>query len=940
MYKPRDRARRLAPVGIAAVMLASPALIAGCGDGPICASDITVIITNPDEGTLIEDTSTLPGLQTDVIVRSNLREGDLVELTMRDQFGWPSVWTAFADADGRAVFSTVDVPDGPVTMTATGYTDQCGTGEDEIFVDSFDASACTISVREPAILVPGYPALVLNRDADSNPVISDFQANIDIRARAGYEVELRLRDPVTGEEASGGARIADATGLARFTASLPQGWIGLRADCMSRTNGRNSTSDVLEFYIDTEAPACTLIRPLPAATLSPLDDLDSDPSNGTQIEFVAATDVSDDDLDPESAEFVLNGTSLPGSALDDAGQSRLVMTLSQNGVYDIGFTVRDFAGNSCQSGRDYNFGAAPFAVEVLDRRSLRATWVAPELIEGNETYVLKLATEPLTEDNFTDDSVGFVLATPQPSEPGTIESIVITALRPGTDYYLGLMLDGFLGSEYLGFLGPVGVDFTGTGAIGPLSPSEGDNALGYQMAPGDFNGDGLSDVAIAAPYKQGQAQDGVGGVYVYYGTPDGLSTSPGAFIEGSTFGAQFGNGLTALRWDDDDLDDLAIGAPLAAGLDGGVFVFRGGPGRITGTMRASQADVIISAGGGWFATGVLGFALTRARFDDDGRDDLIISAPGGGGGNGGLVVLYGGATATDIVLDDTDASGSGDAVALVLQDPDAGSIFDDPPGPFFGHYLYTLGRTEGAGDVNDDVGVAYTENSAAVVFRGRAKPAAPGVTMASFDAGRDLEVTRSSPDTQARFGTTMGSIADVDGDGSRDLVLGVWRDLANLGRVEIVSGSATGSHDVTELRITEILPPIGACPTEGCGLGSAIVNNATSLLDPDVDGDGLEDLLIVSGIGQGRMSMLVWYGGSIPTGQVFSDSADHEIAAPEAFEAGARGNSDGTPITATWIGDVNGDGLEDICWADSSASGRDGAFEVLYDRRTLQAIQP
>ncbi|HWN68805.1 MAG TPA: hypothetical protein VNM90_14305, partial [Haliangium sp.] len=168
-------------------------------------------------------------------------------------------------------------------------------------------------------------------------------------------------------------------------------------------------------------------------------------------------------------------------------------------------------------------------------------------------------------------------------------------------------------------------------------------------------------------------------------------------------------------------------------------------------------------------------------------------------------------------------------------------------------------------------------------------------------------------------------------DGARDIVIGMWRDLANIGRIEIYDGDRIGVQNASQMRLRSITPAADLCGAGGCGLGSAIVNNAAGLIKPDVNGDGLEDLIVVGGMGSGRVSMLVWFGGSIPTTPDISSDTAHYVIDVPAFEAGALGDSDATPMTALWAGDVNGDGLEDICWSDWSASDGDGAFVVLYD---------
>jgi hypothetical protein len=268
-------------------------------------------------------------------------------------------------------------------------------------------------------------------------------------------------------------------------------------------------------------------------------------------------------------------------------------------------------------------------------------------------------------------------------------------------------------------------------------------------------------------------------------------------------------------------------------------------------------------------------------------------------------------------------------VALVLDDPDPGSIIVDPSAPFFGHHVFPLGPTQGASDTDDDIGVAYTEKNAAVIFRGRPQPGSPGVTLASFDPALDLEIQRTaSTDTSSRFGTSMGSIGDLNGDGAREIVVGMWRDGNNIGRVEIYDGDRVGVQNASLIRLRSIAP--SDCP-RNCGVGSAVVNNAAGLFNPDVDNDAIEDLLIVTGMDKAELAMRVWLGDQFPANpDIDIESANHVVWAPPELVAEAIGDSDATPITATWVGDVNGDGLEDICWADWSASGRDGVFLVLY----------
>jgi hypothetical protein len=911
-------------------------LAAGCGDGPICASDIAVFITAPDQGSMFWDGDDgLPGVQSDVVVRTNLHQSELVELRVIDQFGLVEMYSTRVDAEGAARFPTLTLPEGPLTLEATGITEQCGSGQDVIEIDVFGNTGCEIEVREQPVPNEYYaPLLVLGAFNDSNLAFEGFQANVDVWTQPGAEVELTVIELDTGLQTPVGPRLADGVGLADYGVTVPEGAQALEARCISPDGSSETVSTRLSLWVDTVPPTCRLVSPEPGVALSPTLDDDGDPSNGTQIELIG--EVVDDDQNgatPLLPLFIVNEVIFQGSEVGADGTSKVTVELDDAGSYVLGVQTADRAGNLCFDVWPFDYTLLTgLEMQAISRHSALLSWVSPDL-SGLGTppiaYTVRIAEEPIDEFNF--DEVGQVVeGAPEPGLPGAAESMLIDALTPGRTYYAAVMGESDFGRKFIGAAGPAALAFDVTGVIGPVAPSDGDNGLGYQVAAGDFNADSFSDLAMSAPFKSVNGQAGAGAVYVYFGGPDGMGATPDMTIEGSAAGEQLGSGLTTIDWNNDDADDLAVGVPFAAGGNGQVQVFLAA----SDFASSGPPDVTIdasSAAGNWFAFSGLGFALTRARFDGDSRDDLVISAPGGGDGNGGVVVLYGGATLSNIVLSSQTAAGSGDAVAVVLQDPDPGSIFDSPPAAFFGHYVFPLGRTEGASDADDDVGVAYTEKNTVVVFRGRARPPGAGVTLGSFGP-RDLQIQRtSSTDTSARFGTAMGSIADLNGDGAREIVVGMWRDLANIGRIEIYDGDRVGVQNASTMRLRSITPAADLCGTGGCGLGSAIVNNAAGLIKPDVNGDGLEDLIVVGGMGAGRVKMLVWFGGSIPTTpDISSDSAQYVIEAP-SFEAAAIGDSDATPITALWGGDVNGDGLEDICWADWSSSDGDGSFVVLYD---------
>ena len=90
------------------------------------------------------------------------------------------------------------------------------------------------------------------------------------------------------------------------------------------------------------------------------------------------------------------------------------------------------------------------------------------------------------------------------------------------------------------------------------------------IARGDFNGDGIGDLAVGVPFEDiADAQGGIiqdaGGVNVIYGSPAGLSATAGPgdqfFGYGETNG-RAGSALASGDFNGDGYSDLAIGAPF------------------------------------------------------------------------------------------------------------------------------------------------------------------------------------------------------------------------------------------------------------------------------------------------------------------------------------------------------------------------------------------
>jgi hypothetical protein len=367
-------------------------------------------------------------------------------------------------------------------------------------------------------------------------------------------------------------------------------------------------------------------------------------------------------------------------------------------------------------------------------------------------------------------------------------------------------------------------------------------AAGSGGGAGDFNGDGVADLAVGVPGEDVDGIEDAGAVNVLYGSAAGLTAagdqlfsqdSPGV-ADVAEAGDRFGSAVAAGDFNGDGYADLAVGVPLedvgTAQDAGAVTVLYGAAAGLTasGSQLFSQATPGVpdtAAAGEAF-----GLALAAANFGNGAQDDLAIGVPGVTQedrstivGAGAVNLLYGsaaGLTTGGSQLFSQDSAGVAgtaeyaDSFGLALAAADFGGssqadLAVGVPGE-------DLGGLQDAGAIN----VLYGS--------------AAGLTTTG-----DQLLTQDSPgianlaEAGDEFGTALAA-ADFGVSGQADLAIGVpGEDLAGVvdaGAVNVVYGSGTGLAAAGNQLLSQATPGIANAPGvfDDFGLTLAVANFGNS----------------------------------------------------------------------------------------------------------------
>jgi len=426
---------------------------------------------------------------------------------------------------------------------------------------------------------------------------------------------------------------------------------------------------------------------------------------------------------------------------------------------------------------------------------------------------------------------------------------------------------------------------------------------------GDANGDGYADVIVGSPwYTNGQYEEGR--AFIYTGSATGLSASPDWISESNQASAHFGSSVSdAGDVNGDGYSDMIVGAPQydnGQNDEGRVSVFLGGA-LSTFPHWIAESDQANSS----FGSSV----CTAGDVNGDGFSDIIIGAPRLSNGQieeGGAFVYHGNA-------------------ALPSTTPDWFAE-SDHESSFFGGSVSTAGDVNGDGYSDVIVGASYYDNGQpeegmVFVYHGNALGLSPYA-----------DWTYESNQSFARFGNSVSTAGDVNGDGYSDVIVG----LPGANHAYVFKGSNSGLSYVNWIGTTLF----------GGAYGAAVSTAG------DVNGDGFSDIIVGAStqspggwayVYHGSDSTLssepdwsaqsdsglVEFGSSVSTaGDVNRDGYSDVIVGAPLYNSVGRtfayyGSEDGLPVTASWVaegdvvgarfgnsvssaGDVNGDGYSDV----------------------------
>lgn len=459
------------------------------------------------------------------------------------------------------------------------------------------------------------------------------------------------------------------------------------------------------------------------------------------------------------------------------------------------------------------------------------------------------------------------------------------------------------------------------GGNGARIPGEAaDDNASVVAVVGDFNGDGIDDLAFGAPGHDPSAKADAGSVYVIYGraswpVSQGLGALGGAGfrIDGLNPGDLAGWSVAgAGDLNGDGFDDLVLGAPQAdtggarAGAAYVVFGSAAGPGATLSLASLDGANGFRIEGAA--ANDAFGYAVSAAGdLNGDGFGDLVIGAPqadpSGRDWAGSAYVVFGKASGFAADLDLSTLNGTnGFRIAGALDGDwvgEAVSAAGDVNGDGYDDLL--IGAPTASPNGRYEAGAAYLLLGSAAGFSATLDLAAPGSGVVRFVGAAPGE----------RLGDSLAALGDVNGDGLADFAIGAPGadpgGRADAGAVYVIFGRAGGFGSGIDL--SALTPQAGFRILGGAAgdVAGAVVSAAG-----DLNRDGIGDILIgapgrdPAGRAEGGVAYVIYGRAGSAT------DVDLSLGGTAGIRFDGASADDAAGASVAGRGDFNGDGLDDL----------------------------